>query len=200
LAQTLHLASPKMKFYDLHLNNAVWYARHAMSIDENRADFARVPWGGAHNKGPARPNEYPDWLQQVWFAGNHSDVGGSYPENEARLSDISLDWMVHAAKNVPDGETPDGLGIKVDDRYLKLNPDPLGPQHDEREPGWFGGRFKWDEGLRQIQDEAILHSTVLDRLAAKDGVPHFYLRADYRPKNLRSHLRVAQYYTKEEEH
>src|SRR5258708_7831080 len=41
-----------MKFYDLHLNNAVWYARHARSIDENRADFARVPWGGSHNKGP----------------------------------------------------------------------------------------------------------------------------------------------------
>lgn len=55
--QTLHLASPKMKFYDLHLNNAVWYARHAMSIDENRADFARVPWGGSHNKGPQRPDE-----------------------------------------------------------------------------------------------------------------------------------------------
>ncbi|WP_354105476.1 hypothetical protein [Bradyrhizobium sp. LB14.3] len=46
-----------MKFYDLHLNNAVWYARHAMSIDENRADFARVPWGGSHNKGPERPDE-----------------------------------------------------------------------------------------------------------------------------------------------
>ena len=32
--QTLHLASPKMKFYDLHLKNAVWYARHALAIDE----------------------------------------------------------------------------------------------------------------------------------------------------------------------
>jgi hypothetical protein len=105
LAKTLHLVSPKMKFYDLHLNNAVWYARHAMSIDENRADFARVPWGGARNKMPERPDECPDWLQQVWFAGNHSDIGGSYPENEARLSDISLGWMVHAAKNLPDGNS-----------------------------------------------------------------------------------------------
>jgi hypothetical protein len=153
-----------------------------MSIDENRADFARVPWGGAHNRGPARPNEYPDWLQQVWFAGNHSDVGGSYPENEARLSDISLGWMVRAAKNLPAGETPDGFGIKLDDRYLKLNPDPLGPQHDEREPGWFGGSFKWDEGLREVPDAAILHSAVLDRFAAKDGVQHYYERTSYRPK------------------
>lgn len=191
--RTLHLASPKMKFYDLHLNNAVWYARHAMSIDENRADFARVPWGGSHNKGPERPDEYPDWLQQVWFAGNHSDIGGSYPENEARLSDISLGWMVHAAKNLPDGKKPDGFGIKVDERYLKMHPDPLGPQHDEREPGWFRGRFKWTEGFREIQDGAILHSTVLKRFAASD-VQHYYQRMIYRPENLKTHSKVRQYY------
>jgi uncharacterized protein (DUF2235 family) len=192
--QTLHLVAPKMKFYDLHLNNAVWYARHAMSIDENRTDFARVPWGGSHNKGPARPEEYPDWLQQVWFAGNHSDVGGSYPENEARLSDISLGWMVHAAKNLPNGKTPDGFGIKVDDRYLKLHPDPLGPQHDEREPGYLGGRFRWTEGLRHVEDEAILHSSVLARFAANDGVQHYYEQTIYRPPNLRDHSKVKQYY------
>ena len=131
-----HLASPKMKFYDDHLDTRVWYARHALSIDESRADFARVIWGGLHNKGPARPDEYPDWLDQVWFAGNHSDVGGSYPENESRLSDISLGWMVRAAVNLPDGKTPTGNGIKVDERYLKLNPDAFGPQHDAREPGY----------------------------------------------------------------
>ncbi|MCP2057731.1 phospholipase effector Tle1 domain-containing protein [Bradyrhizobium diazoefficiens] len=193
--KTLHLASPKMRFYDLNLNNAIWYARHAMSIDENRADFARVPWGGSHNKGPQRPDEYPDWLQQVWFAGNHSDIGGSYPENEARLSDISLGWMVHAAKNLPDGTTPDGFGIRVDDRYMTLHPDPLGPQHDEREPGYLRGRFKWTEGLREVQDEAVLHSSVLARFAATDGVQHFYARADYRPPNLRGHTKVKQYYT-----
>jgi uncharacterized protein (DUF2235 family) len=194
LAQTLHLVSPKMKFYDLHLNNAVWYARHAMSIDENRADFARVPWGGSRNKGPQRPDDYPDWLQQVWFAGNHSDIGGSYAENESRLSDISLGWMVHAAKNLPDGKTPAGFGIKVDDRFLKLNPDPLGPQHDEREPGWFGGRFKWSEGLRDVQIKAVLHSSVLDRFSAKNGVQHHYERVDYRPENLKTHFKVNQYY------
>lgn len=193
--RTLHLASPKMKFYDLHLNNAVWYARHAMSIDENRADFARVPWGGSHNKGPQRPNEYPDWLQQVWFAGNHSDIGGSYPENEARLSDISLGWMLRAAKNLPDAATPDGFGIKVDDRYMALHPDPLGPQHDEREPGYLRGRFKWSEGLRRVEDEAILHSSVLARFAAPEGVQHFYRRAVYRPSNLSGHTKVKQYYT-----
>lgn len=60
-----------------------------------------------------------DWLQQV--CRKHSDVGGSYPENEAYLSDISLGCMSHAAENFPDR-----FGIKVDDRFLKLSSDPLG--------------------------------------------------------------------------
>lgn len=192
--KTLHLVSPKMKFYDKHLNTAVWYARHAMSIDENRADFARVPWGSVSNQGPARPDHYPDWLQQIWFCGNHSDIGGSYPENEARLSDVSLQWMVHAARCLPDETSDSGNGIVVDETYLRLNPDPLGAQHDEREPGYCGGRFKWTEGLREVQPDASLHSSVLERLAAAN-VQHFYERKPYRPVNLAEHHKVAHYYS-----
>lgn len=83
--------------------------------------------------------------------------------------------MVHAARNLPDGRTSDGYGIKVDERYLKLNPDPLGPKHDERELiGWFGDRFEWAEGLREVQPQAIVHSSVLKRLAAEAGVQRYY--------------------------
>ena len=65
----------------------------------------------------------------MWFAGNHSDIGGSYPENEARLSDIALDWMVKWATVVP-------AGLKHDDRVLKLSPYPEGMQHDEVRTGF----------------------------------------------------------------
>lgn len=191
--QTLHFMSPKMKFYDLHLDNAVWYARHAMSIDENRADFARVPWGSSQNKGPDRPENYPDWLEQIWFAGVHSDIGGSYAENKSRLSDISLEWMVHAAVNLPDGTTPDGNGIKVDRGFFRLMPDPRGPQHDAREPGYLWGRIKWKEALRKIDHNAILHPTVYQRFAA-DKVQHFYEMKPYRPKNLAQHDQLKHYY------
>jgi hypothetical protein len=107
--------------------------------------------------------------------------------------------MMHAAKNLPDGKTADGFGIKTDDRYLKLNPDPLGPQHDEREPGYFAGRFKWSEGLRHVEDEAILHSSVLRRFAATDGAQHFYERRNYRPMNMAGHSKVKKYYTESAE-
>jgi uncharacterized protein (DUF2235 family) len=191
--QTLHFTAPKMEFYDKHLDNAVWYARHAMSVDENRADFARVEWGSSKNKGPPRPDSYPDWLDQIWFAGVHSDIGGGYAENESRLSDITLEWMVHAAENLPDATTPDGNGIKVDRKYLQLYPDARGPQHDAREPGYLWGRFKWTKGLRKIDPNAILHSSVYERFAA-DKVQHFYEIKPYRPENLATHQSLSKYY------
>jgi hypothetical protein len=48
----------------------------------------------------------------AWFAGNHSDIGGSYPENQSRLSDIALDWMLRWAVAVPNG-------LKFDRRVLR---------------------------------------------------------------------------------
>jgi type VI secretion system (T6SS) phospholipase Tle1-like effector len=67
-------------------------------------------------------------FQQLWFAGNHSDIGGGCPEGEARLSDISLKWMLDAAVSV---------GLKHDETVLRLYPDPTGPQHDETRSGVF---------------------------------------------------------------
>ena len=191
--KTLHFTSPKMQFYDKHLDNAVWYARHALSIDEDRADFARVEWGSAKNTGPARPDSYPDWIDQIWFAGVHSDVGGSYSENESRLSDTALEWMVHAAENLPDGSTSNGNGIKVDRHFLHLSPDPCGPQHDAREPGYLWGLFKYNKALRPVNPHAPLHPSVYERFAA-ESVQHFYELKPYRPENLSKHDKLAHYY------
>ncbi|MGY4501125.1 uncharacterized protein (DUF2235 family) [Bradyrhizobium sp. GM24.11] len=80
--------------YDRHFPSDIQYARHLQSIDEGRRDFKRVPWGGSGTvKWPDRQGE-PEQFDQIWFAGNHADIGGSYPENESRLSDITLAWMV----------------------------------------------------------------------------------------------------------
>ena len=50
------------------------------------------------------PGAPADWLIHRWFAGNHSDIGGSYPEIESRLSDIALHWMAKEAEGVPNRE------------------------------------------------------------------------------------------------
>jgi len=187
--QTLHFTAPKMTFYDPHLDNEVRYARQALSIDENRADFALVKWGSKKNKGPPRRETDPDWLEQIWFAGNHSDIGGSYPENESRLSDISLGWMIHTATNLPNDVTLNGNGIKINPLLLQLQPDPLGRQHDEREPGFCG--FKWSQGLRHVDSDAVLDPSVYKRVSA-ERVPHFYEYRKYDPENLLSHVKFQQ--------
>jgi len=80
---TLHLARPKHEFYDTTLNVNVGYAKHAISIDENRADFARVKWNPTDEKLNKRDEHKNLYFEQVWFPGVHADIGGGYLENEA---------------------------------------------------------------------------------------------------------------------
>jgi ISXO2 transposase-like protein len=44
--RTFHFSTEwKHTFYDTELNLNIPYAKHAISVDENRKDFARVKWG-----------------------------------------------------------------------------------------------------------------------------------------------------------
>jgi len=95
-----HLAQWKGQFFDQILSRHVKYARSANAIDELREDFARCPWGQSTDNVPFEI-EGRIRLRQLWFPGNHSDVGGSYPEAESRLSDISLTWMIEEALSLP---------------------------------------------------------------------------------------------------
>ena len=81
-----HRAVWRKKHYDKWLDSDVGHARHALAIDEHRADFPRVKWA-SDKEVKKREGEDPPWLKQVWFPGCHSDVGSSYLEEESRLSD-----------------------------------------------------------------------------------------------------------------
>ena len=58
---------------------------------------------GAHRKNAPEVIDGHKHFRQWWFAGNHSDIGGSYPETESRLSDIALEWMIEEATAIPNG-------------------------------------------------------------------------------------------------
>ncbi|MEH2623204.1 uncharacterized protein (DUF2235 family) [Bradyrhizobium sp. AZCC 1719] len=168
--RTLHLTEARMNFYDRTLNRNVNFARHALSIDEARDSFQRVQWG----EPGVWKNSEPRWFEQLWFAGNHSDIGGSYHENESRLSDISLKWMLDAAVAV---------GLKYDPSLLHLYPDATGPQHDETR----SSVFKYAKrAVRNLRNDAPLHPTVLERLQA-GKVLNYDRYEDYRPSNLKEH-------------
>jgi len=173
--ETIHLTTFRQKFYDEHLDDHVRYARHAISIDERRADFKRVPWGGAR---AIFGGTKIDRFEQIWFAGDHADIGGGYPENESRLSDITLQWMIEAASDRLGEE-----GLLLNRNVLQLNPSPDGMQHDETRNILFRLAGKSD---RDPKPEAVLHSTVVERFNLP-GVLQYDVIAPYRPEALRGH-------------
>lgn len=85
----LGLFDDKDEFYDTKIGKNIRIARHAMAIDEHRRDFEPTIWKERDNMD----------LKQVWFAGSHADIGGSYkPDaNGGVLSNNSLLWMIEQA-------------------------------------------------------------------------------------------------------
>jgi hypothetical protein len=186
-----HLAGFHSGFYDQFLGARVRYARHALAIDETREEFARVPWGVKGTHPPRDPGE-PEWFIQLWFAGCHSDIGGSYAEEESRLSDISLTWMLEQSMSLPNP-------ILLDRSKLHPFPDPAGMQHSEvwamrdSYPTWIPYKFAWKEKPRVDALGAPWHPSVLERFALPT-VLYCGNEGPYRPSTLTSDPRVSKYY------
>jgi uncharacterized protein (DUF2235 family) len=188
-----HIAKWQMKNYNRALSARVHFARHALSIDETRADFSRVQWGFKNAKHVPVEGE-PEFLEQIWFAGNHSDIGGSYPEEESRLSDITLRWMVEQALSLP-------KPLIIDAAKIQTFPDAVGMQHCEVDarrdayPSWVPPRLRvtWSEKPRTEVLGAPVHPSVEARFA-EPAVLKWGRYAPYRPEVLRRDARFSHYY------
>jgi uncharacterized protein (DUF2235 family) len=76
----------QFKFPTKGLGAHIEKACQALSIDDPRVAFGPVLWDGPDDR-----------VEQVWFSGVHSNVGGGYPKQGMSL--VALDWMLsHAAK------------------------------------------------------------------------------------------------------
>jgi len=71
-------------FHDRHLHPRVRHGYQALAIDDERATFHPNVW------------EPRNGVEQVWFAGAHSNVGGGYPKDAMAL--VTLDWMMGKAR------------------------------------------------------------------------------------------------------
>lgn len=176
--ETGHFAGWNKRNYDRWLDPDVRHARHAMAIDEDRADFPRVGWA-SKKAAIETADRRPKWLEQVWFVGCHSDIGGSYPEAESRLSDIALDWMIRELREcVP--------SVQINENFLHLWPDPMGMQHREDAMLSFGlFQIAWKKGIREVGDDFPIHPSVIERLNASAVVQSTEVRP-YRPEQLKS--------------
>lgn len=75
------------QFHDTSLGAHIDCALHAMAADEKRGPFAPTLW--EKEIGAKLPHKQV--VEQVWFAGAHSDIGGGY--GDWALSTLTLDWM-----------------------------------------------------------------------------------------------------------
>ena len=74
------------KFYNYKLTPNVTKARHALSLDDERTSFWPLVWD--EDTDESKPVD----VQQVWFAGMHSNVGGGY--RRSGLSNAAYLWML----------------------------------------------------------------------------------------------------------
>ena len=132
-------------FFDTELNNHVKYGYHAISIDEQRKKYPVSLWNDAATAGSQT-------IQQVWFPGFHSDVGGWYHCPTASLSDTALVWMLKKAQ-------AQGLRLK-EGWWHDLKPNPSGRIHPSRTGLWRLSR----PAPRVIPQGAMIHGSVLARM------------------------------------
>ncbi|MCK9606164.1 MAG: DUF2235 domain-containing protein [Methylomonas sp.] len=74
----------RFTFPDHELHPNIKQACHALSIDDERLSFHPLLW-----------RQEPR-IEQVWFPGVHSNVGGGYPQQGISL--VVLDWMINKAE------------------------------------------------------------------------------------------------------
>jgi uncharacterized protein (DUF2235 family) len=91
------LNDERYAFHDTKLSRIVKNAFHALALDEHREPFKPTFFAPRVDAPGQR-------LEQVWFAGSHSDVGGGY-QNQ-RLSKPPLRWMQQRAREC-------GLNVKL---------------------------------------------------------------------------------------
>jgi len=171
LGDLLNLVIYRFKFPDHYLSPSVERACHALAIDDERHSFHPLLW---------KLKDEPDQqrIEQVWFAGAHSNVGGGYPKQGVSL--VALDWMLHKAEKA-------GLRVLATDRRFYLEHANVDDKVYDPRAG-VGVFYRWKP--RDIAKmcavnnvKPTLHLSVLERIA--------HGTEDYTPGNLAPDARVV---------
>ena len=159
----LNWFNQRWQFHDVKLSKIVEYAYQALAVDERRKPFQPAIW-------ERQEHSVDQTVEQVWFAGVHSDVGGGY--SACGLSDISLRWMLARAEAC-------GLALYRSDLDEACAPDALAEMHDSMT--WF---YKaWGDYARPIGRALNGNESVVSTALQRREKLH-----DYDPENLRAYL------------
>lgn len=166
IADVINTAIHRFKFPDHRLSPIVDRACHAISIDDARETFHPLLW------------EKDERVEQVWFAGVHSNVGGGYPKQGMSL--VTLDWMMQKASEA-------GLRILPDDRQTYR-------EHGNVDDKLYDSRagaavfYRWlprdmEAMCKKAGIEPVIHLSAMERIAHGTD--------DYAPGNLAPNATVV---------
>jgi uncharacterized protein (DUF2235 family) len=142
------------KFPNAKLNPDVKYGYQALAIDEKRSKFRPNLWDP--------PESSDQVIEQVWFAGVHCDIGGSYSDDG--LSNIALQWLAQRAESCE-------LNIRKAE-LARVKTDPCDKLHNSLLPIWW--LLGWKR--RNIENGSKIHTSIVVRIEK--------CNLDYMPKNL----------------
>jgi uncharacterized protein (DUF2235 family) len=87
------LRSRLAQFHDTHLCSLIVNGYQALAIDEHRANFSAILWRQRIDANlPVGRTKLGGEIEQCWFVGAHSNVGGGYPDDA--LAQYPLEWMM----------------------------------------------------------------------------------------------------------
>jgi uncharacterized protein (DUF2235 family) len=167
--------------------------RHAVSIDERRAFYRPSLFGKPHD---ARQD-----VMEAWFAGVHSDVGGSYPESESQLSKIALRWMLCEAERAGLKLDPDHKADILDRRPPYVAPDPSTKnQHESLHGLWWLAEL-WPKIVSRQTHQGAWYKTIRVNLGRRrfilpgsllhESVEQRLNSTAYKPSNLPENPRIV---------
>ena len=171
LGEVINLTIYRFKFPDQHLGPIVETACHALSVDDERHSFHPLLW---HHRDAGDDRR----IDQTWFAGAHSNVGGGYPKQGVSL--VALEWMLQKAETA-------GLRLVPGDRgYYRDHANVDDKVYDPR--AGIGMFYRWKpRDVAALCDAnrvaPTVHLSVLERIA--------HGTEDYAPGNLAPNARVV---------
>lgn len=164
---------------DLRINDT--HAYHALAIDEHRAAFAPTLWvKNTLKSGDTFPPRPIEQVEQRWFVGAHSNVGGGY-ENDL-LAQIPLRWLMRKA--IAHGLLfNDEVVIDGDENKCPIRDSLAEMAHGIYEVLTFGKHFFRPIGAEPVDAGDAVTTTINETI---DGTVFDRWRYDtsYRPENL----------------
>jgi len=171
ISDFINMAVYRFKFRDHKLSKHVERACHALALDDERHSFHPLLWH-EDDEGDAKR------IEQVWFAGAHSNVGGGYPKQGMSL--VALEWMMRKAEGA-------GLRLIGADRALYYDHANVDDKLYDPRAG-LGMFYRWKVRdiariCRMHNVRPAIHLSVLERIAHGTD--------DYAPGNLPADANVV---------